>query len=227
MYPNLRLWLMVGSLALPPVSALAIASAHLTLDLPADRDFIARKVLNNNRTPRVYQLTLYAIQQPADHEQRLPAVDGELLYSPKTLVLRPGESDIFRFYYRGPADNKERYYRILINEIPTRQSSATGKPGSRISMEPEVILETLFVVRPRKINFSYQWQPGIGRLINNGNTYFKLLVKPDCQSNEQQEQAWYLLPGRQVTSQILARAASSYLVYSGRFIPLRQNCAGE
>ncbi len=219
--------LAAGSIMLVAVSAAAIEAGQLTLALPADRSFIARTVLNNNHSARIYQVRVYAIRRPSEHEQRLPAIDGELLYSPKTLVLPPGDSDIFRFYYRGPADNKERYYRILINEIATRQGSAPGTPDRRISMEPDVILETLFVVRPRKIHFSYQWHPASGRLKNNGNTYFKLLVKPDCQSSEQQMQAWYLPPGGQVQSKLLSQAASSYLVYDQRFITLSQHCTEE
>lgn len=140
------------------------------------------------------------------------------------MILQPAESDNFKFYYRGPADTKERYYRISIEEIATRDLSVPYRGGGQISMQPAVVLDTLLIVRPRKIHFSYQWQPDNGRLINNGNTYFKLIIRPRCQSKEQQELAWYLLPGEQLQNKQLAGAASSYLIYDQRFITLNQRC---
>ncbi len=37
----------------------------------------------------------------------------EVLLTPASLLLPAQASDVIRFFYKGPADDKERYYRIV------------------------------------------------------------------------------------------------------------------
>ncbi|GHM00063.1 hypothetical protein KPZU40_00380 [Klebsiella pneumoniae] len=37
----------------------------------------------------------------------------EVLLTPASLLLPARASDVIRFFYKGPADDKERYYRIV------------------------------------------------------------------------------------------------------------------
>lgn len=71
--------------------------------------------------------------------------------SPRQLALQAGESEYFKFYYHGPRDNRERYYRVSFREIPTRNLTRRGPTGGEVSMEPVVVMDTILVVRPREV----------------------------------------------------------------------------
>lgn len=62
-------------------------------------------------------------------------------------------------------------------------------------MEPVVVMDTILVVRPREVQFKWSFDKVAGTVSNTGNTWFKLLIKPGCDSTEEEGDAWYLRPG--------------------------------
>ncbi len=62
-------------------------------------------------------------------------------------------------------------------------------------MEPVVVMDTILVVRPREVQFKWSFDKVAGTVSNTGNTRFKLLIKPGCDSTEEEGDAWYLRPG--------------------------------
>ena len=103
--------LTVGCLLAAPL-AQAISVGNLTFSLPAEADFASKRVVNNNKSARLYRIAVSAIDRPGGSEVRSRPVDGELLFAPRQLALQAGESEYFKFYYHGPRDNRERYYRV-------------------------------------------------------------------------------------------------------------------
>lgn len=63
---------------------------------------------------------------------------------------RPGKGNI-KFYYHGPQDNRERYYRVSFREIPTRNRIGRTAAGGSVGIDPVVVMETILVVRPRQV----------------------------------------------------------------------------
>lgn len=108
------LWLLAAPLAQ------AISVGNLTFSLASDAEFAAKRVINNNKSARLYRVSVVGIDRPGGHEVRARPADGELLFAPRQLTLQAGESEYFKFYYHGPKDNRERYYRVSFREIPTR-----------------------------------------------------------------------------------------------------------
>lgn len=90
----------------------AISVGNLTFSLPSETDFVSKRVVNNNKSARIYRIAISAIDSPGSSELRTRPVDGELLFAPRQLALQAGESEYFKFYYHGPRDNRERYYRV-------------------------------------------------------------------------------------------------------------------
>lgn len=41
-----------------------------------------------------------------------------MLFTPLTFSLAPDAGEYFKIFYRGPEDDKERYYRIQFREMP-------------------------------------------------------------------------------------------------------------
>lgn len=177
--------LTVGCLLAAPL-AQAISVGNLTFSLPAEADFASKRVVNNNKSARLYRIAVSAIDRPGGSEVRSRPVDGELLFAPRQLVLQAGESEYFKFYYHGPRDNRERYYRVSFREIPTRNLTRRSPTGGEVSMEPVVVMDTILVVRPREVQFKWSFDKVAGTVSNTGNTWFKLLIKPGCDSTEEE-----------------------------------------
>ena len=215
--------LTVGCLLAAPL-AQAISVGNLTFSLPAEADFASKRVVNNNKSARLYRIAVSAIDRPGGREVRSRPVDGELLFAPRQLVLQAGESEYFKFYYHGPRDNRERYYRVSFREIPTRNLTRRSPTGGEVSMEPVVVMDTILVVRPREVQFKWSFDKAAGTVSNTGNTWFKLLIKPGCDSTEEEGDAWYLRPGDVVRQPALRQPGNHYLVYNDKFIKISDTC---
>ncbi|KYZ69507.1 fimbria/pilus periplasmic chaperone [Klebsiella quasipneumoniae] len=215
--------LTLGCLLAAPL-AQAISVGNLTFSLPAEADFASKRVVNNNKSARLYRITVSAIDRPGGSEVRSRAVDGELLFAPRQLALQAGESEYFKFYYHGPRDNRERYYRVSFREIPTRNLTRRSPTGGEVSMEPVVVMDTILVVRPREVQFKWSFDKAAGTVSNTGNTWFKLLIKPGCDSTEEEGDAWYLRPGDVVRQPALRQPGNHYLVYNDKFIKISDTC---
>lgn len=204
--------------------AQAISVGNLTFSLPAEADFASKRVVNNNKSARLYRITVSAIDRPGGSEVRSRPVDGELLFAPRQLALAGRESEYFKFYYHGPRDNRERYYRVSFREIPTRNLTRRSPTGGEVSMEPVVVMDTILVVRPRQVQFKWSFDKAAGTVSNTGNTWFKLLIKPGCDSTEEEGDAWYLRPGDVVRQPALRQPGNHYLVYNDKFIKISDTC---
>ncbi|HBV5317711.1 TPA: hypothetical protein MD069_001490 [Klebsiella pneumoniae] len=216
----------MGCLLAAPL-AQAISVGNLTFSLPAEADFASKRVVNNNKSARLYRIAVSAIDRPGGSEVRSRPVDGELLFAPRQLVLQAGESEYFKFYYHGPRDNRERYYRdyrVSFREIPTRNLTRRSPTGGEVSMEPVVVMDTILVVRPREVQFKWSFDKVAGTVSNTGNTWFKLLIKPGCDSTEEEGDAWYLRPGDVVRQPALRQPGNHYLVYNDKFIKISDTC---
>jgi P pilus assembly chaperone PapD len=212
------LWLLVSPLAQ------AISVENLTFSLASDDEFVAKKVLNNNKSARLYRVYVASIDRPGDREVYSHPADGELLFSPRQLTLQAGESEFFKFYYHGPKDNRERYYRVSFYEIPTGNLLMQTSAGGGISMDPVVVMDTILVVRPRQVQFKWAFDKVAGSVSNTGNTWFKLLVKPGCDTTEEEGDAWYLRPGDVVRLPSLRRPGDHYIIYNDKFIRISNDC---
>ena len=215
--------LTVGCLLAAPL-AQAISVGNLTFSLPAEADFASKRVVNNNKSARLYRIAVSAIDRPGGSEVRSRPVDGELLFAPRQLALQAGESEYFKFYYHGPRDNRERYYRVSFREIPTRNLTRRSPTGGEVSMEPVVVMDTILVVRPREVQFKWSFDKAAGTVSNTGNTWFKLLIKPGCDTTEEEGDAWYLRPGDVVRKASLRQPGNHYIIYNDKFIKMTKDC---
>lgn len=207
-----------------PASSQAIYLGNLTFSMPAESSMVTKYVVNNNKEARLYRVELKAIDKPGEEEISSRAADGELLFAPRQITLPPGEGDFFKFHYHGPADDKERYYRASFQEIPPQNRAMNHDRNSRISMMPVIIMQTILVVRPRHVKFKWQYNKQAGVIKNVGNTWFKLLVKPGCDTPEDESDAWYMRPGDVLRQTSIAQAKSIFIIYNDKFIKVTNTC---
>lgn len=88
--------LTVGCLLVAPL-AQAISVGNLTFSLPAEADFASKRVVNNNKSARLYRIAVSAIDRPGGSEVRSRPVDGELLFAPVSWRCRPGRANTSNF----------------------------------------------------------------------------------------------------------------------------------
>ena len=210
---------------LAPFFANAIYVGNQTFSIDAESSMFAKLVVNNNKSPRLYRITIRAIDSPGISEVYSQPADGELLFAPRQMMLQSGESDFFKFYYHGPADDKERYYRVAFEEIPPQNRTSKSANDSIISMVPVIVMDTILVVRPRKINFKWSLDHSKGEVANRGNTWFKLLLKPGCGASEDASTTWYLRPGDKLNSGHVKKAGEIFILYNEAFIKVHDKCS--
>lgn len=202
----------------------AIYVGSLTFSMTPDSRMVTKYVINNNKATRLYRITAVPIDTPGQYENKTQAVDGELLFSPRQITLRPGEGDFFKFFYNGPKDSKERYYRVAFEEIPLLNQTSMNNANGKASIIPVIVIDTILVVRPRNTHFKWMYNRQAGIFKNSGNTWFKLLIKPDCEATEDESDAWYMRPGDTLQHKTLENSANIFIVYNDRFIKVTDEC---
>ncbi|KFK96840.1 MULTISPECIES: fimbria/pilus periplasmic chaperone [unclassified Serratia (in: enterobacteria)] len=207
-----------------PLSAGAINVGPMTFAMHQDEAFVAKRVLNNNNSARIYQVSIRAIDKPGQQETRSRPADGELLFAPKQLILQAGQGEYYKFYYHGPKDNKERYYRVAFREVPTNYQDAAQRGKASVNLEPIVVMDTILVVRPRETQFAYQLDKQRGTIKNTGNTFFKFLLKPGCDSTDEEGTTEYLRPGDTLSHPGIKLKGQKFIIYNDTFINVDKSC---
>lgn len=158
-------------------------------EMPSDKAFISKRIYNDSQKQNLYSIGAVKIDKPGPGgENRSAIAEGELLFTPLNFSPAPQASEFFKIFYRGPQDDKERYYRILFREMPITLFTERnqGKGGQAL---PVIAMDTILVVRPRNINLAYTIDEANGTLKNTGNTFLKSsytkgaiqpMMKPPC-----------------------------------------------
>ncbi|HGN0424657.1 TPA: hypothetical protein ACXJR2_002168 [Proteus mirabilis] len=152
-----------------------------------------------------------------------PIQNGEILFTPLKKILLPGEQEFFKIFYRGEADEKERYYKIIISETPLDIRNDEGQKKQPL-FYPTVSLETYFVVRPKDPYFKYDLNINQGILKNTGNTYFRVLLHQNCDGDDDSEPyVFYLLPNQQIKDLRISQKSRKYIVIFDKYYSIG-NC---
>lgn len=169
------LWPLLGGLLASQAAALDIGA--MTLAMAPEQEFITRTLTNNSASPKLYDIQMEKISDPTARGRTLPTVPGELLFAPRRFTLHARHAQNVKFYYKGPADDHERYYRITFTESPAAQVDEGSQTQHRGTVEVKLALQSILVVRPRQSRFAYQLDPAQSTITNTGNTYFEFMVK--------------------------------------------------
>ena len=211
-------------IALYTLSAHGLYLDSTIYDIPAERSFISKRIYNDSHKQNVYSISAIKIDRPGPGgEKRLPIEDGELLFTPLTFSLAPDAGEYFKIFYRGPEDDKERYYRIQFREMPVTLF-AQRHSGKASEAVPAIALDTILVVRPRKLTLGYTLDEQKGALTNTGNTFFRIIVHKGCQSTDDEATMRYLLPGETYRSGALNTKNKKFIVALKKYIPIGDGC---
>lgn len=223
----LPVWKAIATLLLLTINmapAYALYLDSMVFSLESDKTFFARQLTNDTPETRMYDISVRRIDRPGKQERSLPLKNGELMYTPLHTVLSPGGREFFKLFYRGPEDDRERYYRVAIREIPVEPQLAVERQKSPL-LTPVVALDTILVVRPRKLKLKWQFDKTSGILTNTGNTWIEVVAHSTCSTEDDSNITVHrLLPGEQWQHASLRGAGRRFVIAVGRYYPLTISC---
>ncbi len=220
-------WGRLAILAFSCAAALPARAVRLEstiYDITPPQNFISWPILNDSSRANLYTIAVWKIDRPgAGGERRVDGSELEVVYSPLRLTLQPGRRDYFKLYYRGPQDERERYYRVQFKETPvTLIPWREQRQG--LDAVPVVSVSAILVVRPRKMTFRYELDEATGMLKNSGNTWFRVIVQQGCQGDDESATQLALLPGDVWRNSAINARNRKYIVALGRYHRLGQGC---
>lgn len=181
--------------------ATAIHVGPITEMMASDQTILAKEIENNVDQARLVGLSIERITSPLDNGKVIPLPNNEILISPANLILPGKTKEHFKIYYKGPADNQERYYRLVWRDDPVSEEGSTQNKKSATATTSAMI-STILVVAPRQENFNYRFDKEKRVVYNTGNSAFRTVATGDCMSdavtkneNNRCSERYYVMPG--------------------------------
>ncbi len=184
-------------------SSWAINVGDITSIMTSEESSLSKEIINTTDSARYVSVTVKQLSSPLPGGVELNFNLGKLLSTPASLIL-PGEAkDVFRFFYKGPEDDKERYYRLQWIDEPISES-ATTKAGKAATATASAEIGTILVVAPRKERFDYSRQGDL--ITNTGNVSFRVIAYGTCKDKAQDQgrgcrERYYVMPGTKIRLQ--------------------------
>ncbi|HBN1082764.1 TPA: fimbrial chaperone EcpB, partial [Escherichia coli] len=147
--------------------AQALDVGDISSFMNSDSSTLSKTIKNSTDSGRLINIRLERLSSPLDDGQVI-SMDkpDELLLTPASLLLPAQASEVIRFFYKGPADEKERYYRIVWFDQALSDAQRDNANRSAVATASARI-GTILVVAPRQANYHFQYANG--SLTNTGN----------------------------------------------------------
>lgn len=176
----------------------ALDVGDITSFIYSDQNTMGKEIANPTDNGRLITLRIEKLSSPLADGKIITTGNSrrEVLMTPASLLLPAHSKEIVRFYYQGPADNQERYYRIdwrdqSLSRIPAENTAREAVATSSAQ------IGTLLVVAPRQVR--YAWQYRNSTLFNTGNATLRVVAYGPCRSatdGKECRENYYLLPGK-------------------------------
>ena len=178
--------------------ALALDVGDISSFMNSDASVLSKEIKNTTDSGRLINIHVERLSSPLEGGSVIPMDrQDEVLLTPASLLLPAKSSDVIRFFYKGPADNKERYYRIVWFDQALSDAQRDSARRSAVATASARI-GTILVVAPRKANYRYQYANGT--LVNTGNATLRILAYGPClkpADGKECKENYYLMPGKE------------------------------
>ncbi|WP_058911456.1 hypothetical protein [Entomohabitans teleogrylli] len=179
-------------------SARAINVGEVTSMMTPDSASLAKEIFNNTDSARFVSVNVERISSPMANGVVIPMESkAELLSTPASLILPGQAKENFRFFYKGPEDDKERYYRLSWTDEPVSEFDTT-KNKKLGQATTSAIISTILVVAPRQERFNFKRQGDT--VTNTGNASFRVISYGPCRDKAKDlgqgcRERYYVMPG--------------------------------
>ncbi|MDM4220751.1 hypothetical protein QTP17_18400 [Klebsiella pasteurii] len=205
--------------------ALALDVGDISSFMNSESSTLSKEIKNTTDSGRLINIRMERLSSPLDGGKVIPMdKQDEILLTPASLLLPAKASDVIRFFYKGPADDKERYYRIVWFDQALSDAQRNGSTRSAVATASARI-GTILVVAPRKANFRYQYANGT--LVNTGNATLRILAYGPClkpADGKECKENYFLMPGkeRRFTRVNVADKKGRVALWQGeQFVPVK------
>lgn len=205
--------------------ALALDVGDISSFMNSDASVLSKEIKNTTESGRLINIYVERLSSPLEGGSVIPMdSQDEVLLTPASLLLPAKSSDVIRFFYKGPADNKERYYRIVWFDQALSDAQRDSARRSAVATASARI-GTILVVAPRKADYRYQYANGT--LVNTGNATLRILAYGPClkpADGKECKENYYLMPGkeRRFTRVNVADKKGRVALWQGeQFVPVK------
>ena len=205
--------------------ALALDVGDISSFMNSDASVLSKEIKNTTESGRLINIHVERLSSPLEGGSVIPMdSQDEVLLTPARLLLPAKSSDVIRFFYKGPADNKERYYRIVWFDQALSDAQRDSARRSAVATASARI-GTILVVAPRKADYRYQYANGT--LVNTGNATLRILAYGPClkpADGKECKENYYLMPGkeRRFTRVNVADKKGRVALWQGeQFVPVK------
>lgn len=209
--------------AIMPARALDVGDISSFMN--SDSSVLSKEIKNITDSGRLINIHMERLSSPLDGGNVIAMESqDEVLLTPASLLLPAKSSDVIRFFYKGPTDDKERYYRIVWFDQALSDAQRNGAARSAVATASARI-GTILVVAPRKVNYRYQYANGT--LVNSGNATLRILAYGPClkaADGKECKENYYLMPGkeRRFTRVNVADKKGRVALWQGeQFVPVK------
>ncbi|MEN0617222.1 hypothetical protein ABK730_24220 [Klebsiella indica] len=217
--------LAIGLLLSGMTPALALDVGDISSFINSDSSTLSKEIRNTTDSGRLVNIRMERLSSPLDDGNVIPMdKPDEILLTPASLLLPAQANDVIRFFYKGPADDKERYYRIVWFDQALSDAQRNSAARSAVATASARI-GTILVVAPRKVNFRYQYADG--KLVNTGNATLRILAYGPClkaAEGKECKENYFLMPGkeRRFTRVNVADKRGRVALWQGeQFVPVK------
>ncbi|MGU0041046.1 EcpB family pilus assembly chaperone [Citrobacter freundii complex sp. 2025EL-00176] len=185
-------------------SGWAINVGDITSIMTSAESSLSKEITNTTDSARYVSVSVKQLSSPlAGGIEIKPVNSGELLSTPANLILPGQAKDVFRFFYKGPADDIERYYRLQWIDEPVTESAETRANKMAVATASAEI-GTILVVAPRKERFEYSRNGDV--ITNTGNVSFRVIAYGTCKDKTRDRgrgcrERYYIMPGTKIKLQ--------------------------
>ncbi|WP_193138684.1 EcpB family pilus assembly chaperone [Klebsiella aerogenes] len=195
----MKYWLLMVSLLIFVSRAMAINVGTITESMPSSKSMISKEISNTVDVARLVSLNVERISSPLEQGRIIPMeAQNEIMVTPANLILPGKAKEVFRIFYAGPKDDRERYYRLIWQDNPVVEEG-NSKSTKTAMATTSATISTLMVVTPRKENFKYRYESGV--ISNIGNRSFRVVASGPCiikspeGENKMCRERYYVMPG--------------------------------
>ncbi|ELW9553335.1 fimbria/pilus periplasmic chaperone [Klebsiella aerogenes] len=192
-------WLLMVFLLILGSRAMAINVGAITESMPSSQSMISKEISNTVDVARLVSLNVERISSPLEQGKVIPMESqNEIMVTPANLILPGKAKEVFRIFYAGPKDDRERYYRLIWQDNPVVEEG-NSKSTKTAMATTSATISTLMVVTPRKENLEYRYESGV--ISNLGNSSFRVVASGPCilkttgVENKMCRERYYVMPG--------------------------------
>ncbi len=121
-----------GSLRVRPARAASLDVNPMYLDFPPGRMAATLEITNRGDTVTAVQIRAFTWTQEGDEDKLDPTQD--VIISPAAATVDAQESQLVRVLLRHPSADADRYYRVLVDELPRPGAAKTITVALRFSV---------------------------------------------------------------------------------------------